>query len=169
MYNYRITKYNPRFRNIDGFFINDEWTSVSDVGKSYNGAILEFSEYLKLENAYISAIHILMKLNNVNFLRLTEIEKSKIAVDYPDISIINSREYIQKIRNNQNFSYSNIDLLVRLILREMVWGKLICDDMYVHFGYDYYMYIGSRDNLRTEAKIISGLGLFVEEVPSLSI
>jgi hypothetical protein len=39
---------------------------------------------------------------------------------------------------------SELEDVIRLILREVLWCKLIkADRFYVHFGWDYYMYIGS--------------------------
>ncbi len=38
MFQYRITKYDPAFR-IDGKYTKDEWTSIHDIGKIYNGCI----------------------------------------------------------------------------------------------------------------------------------
>ena len=33
---YRITKYNPEFRDEEGRYILDEWTSVTDIGKEFH-------------------------------------------------------------------------------------------------------------------------------------
>ena len=165
MHSYRVTKYDPQYRSDNGTYLKDEWISVSDVGNSYDGKTLDFSEYLRYENAYISAVHIAMKANDVFYMKINELEKAT-PDDHPDISINHSRKYIDAIKNRSNVSYSNIDFLTRLILREMLWCKLVCDNMFVHFGYDYYMYIGSRKNLDIESKLISDLGLFVEEMPS---
>ena len=38
--------------------------------------------------------------------------------------------------------------------------------MYVHFGYDYYMYIGSEKPLEKEIDSINRSGLFVENMVS---
>jgi hypothetical protein len=40
---------------------------------------------------------------------------------------------------------SDLDWVVRLALREALWCRLKGErGFYVHFGYDYYMYIGSE-------------------------
>ena len=52
MTEYRITKYNPANR-INGAYMSDEWTSISDIGKVFNGIILSQDTYLKTEKAYI--------------------------------------------------------------------------------------------------------------------
>ena len=33
--NFSITKYNPIYRNEFGHYQHDEWTSISDIGKSF--------------------------------------------------------------------------------------------------------------------------------------
>lgn len=55
MYGWRIIKYNPAFRDERGAYLKDEWTSVSDVGKSFDGEVLTFEEYYKIENAYVAS------------------------------------------------------------------------------------------------------------------
>jgi hypothetical protein len=164
---YRITKYNPIYRNHAGWHVRDDWTSISDIGKQYNGVIFTFSDYIRYENAYISAIRLAMRSNTVSRLQLCGIEKG-YPKDYIDILEHDTIEYIDKIRNGNFVDYSNIDFCVRMILREMLWVKLIDKDMVVKFGYDYYMYIGSRKPFDKELAIIVDLGLFVDkEVPPL--
>jgi hypothetical protein len=58
--------------------------------------------------------------------------------------------------------------LVKLILREKVWGRLVANNQFeIHFGYDYYMYfVGESltDDIIEELRLINGL--YVEEVRS---
>ena len=67
MFVYRITKYNPIYRNSQGHYTLDEWTSFSDIGKSkYN---LSLQDYLKVENAYLESIKIIVEFNKtINFI-----------------------------------------------------------------------------------------------------
>ena len=53
-YGWRITKYNPAFRNEKGAYLKNEWISISDVGKSFDGKILTLPEYQKAEDAYVA-------------------------------------------------------------------------------------------------------------------
>jgi len=165
MHNYRVTKYNPCYRDEKGSFLKDEWISVGDIGRLYNGEIFKFSEYLQYENAYISAVRLAMKANNVGSFQIVKVGKND-PIGFPDISILTVAEYIDLIKDKHIINYSNVDFCIRLILREMLWGILESPDMFVHFGYDYYMYIGSRVDLTFESTLLSELGLFVEEMPS---
>jgi len=36
LYEYRIVKYNPKFR-INGIYTKNEWTSISDIGDEFDG------------------------------------------------------------------------------------------------------------------------------------
>ncbi len=61
MIQYRVTKYNPKYRDSNGHYHNDEWTSFSCVGEE-----VALEEYLKVENSYIQSA--------VNFLENTSVE-----------------------------------------------------------------------------------------------
>jgi hypothetical protein len=159
--------YNPINRDENGYYTSNEWTCPSEIGKLYNGKEFKFHEYLLAENAYITTVRIPMKSNGVSLLQTIGIEaEHKILNDFPDISSNTARKYINSIKEGDFVNCSNIDFLIKLILRNMFWCKLKCQDMFVHFGCDYYMYIGSKVNLSFESTLISELGLFVEEMPS---
>ena len=49
---FRITKYDPSRRQGGGQSF-DEWTSISDIGRSYVGTKLTKEEYLRVEDAYV--------------------------------------------------------------------------------------------------------------------
>jgi hypothetical protein len=51
MISWRVTKYKPDFRDERGAYLRDEWTSLSEVGKSFGGVKLTFEEYRKIEDA----------------------------------------------------------------------------------------------------------------------
>ena len=57
---YRITKYDPAFRD-NGIYTRDEWTSISDVGKTYNGVPFSMDEYVKVESNYIACVKSIMR------------------------------------------------------------------------------------------------------------
>ena len=55
VFEYRVTKYNPAFRESSGAYTQDEWTSVSDIGGFFDGIILTTEDYHRVENAYVAA------------------------------------------------------------------------------------------------------------------
>jgi hypothetical protein len=166
MYCYRITKYNPAFRNDKGWYVNDDWTAISDVGEVYNGNVFTFEHYLTAESAYVAAVRIAMAANHVSVLRFHGGRLSYFIYDYPDISKRDTKRHLRKLLDQRCADCSSVDFVVRCLLRESFGTQLVSRNMFVHFGYDYYMFIGSRKPLVEEAKIIEGMGLFVEDFPS---
>ena len=56
MYKYRITKYNPQYRDDKDIFMKNEWTSYTDIGKIYNEHIFLKEEYLSIVNQKIKEL-----------------------------------------------------------------------------------------------------------------
>ncbi|HEV2601884.1 MAG TPA: hypothetical protein VGT41_06360 [Candidatus Babeliales bacterium] len=165
MFNWRITKYNPKYRNTNGVYLKNEWTSYSDIEKQFSNEVLTFDDYIKIENRYIEATRLLMKCANITSLHLDSLEISD--VDKEDVHLSASMvEVFDRLQEGLVVDLSMLDDVVRLILREVIWGKLQTKNFYVHFGYDYYMYVGSIDRSIEAIKKIEDLGLFVEPYSS---
>ena len=146
---YRITKYNPTNR-INDVYMADEWTSFSDIGKVFGGTILSQSAYLKTEQAYIDCC-------------INLIEKAKIAKLY----IKQAEYYTENVRFPSTiFNTQEIRQVITACLREQCWLKLVAKDFFIHFGYDYYMYIGSALSGQIVAEITAKHGLFCEKCHS---
>ena len=64
----------------------------------------------------------------------------------------------------QNVTAENIDKIIRDCLRNVCWCKLESDDVYVHFGYDYYVYISTHTDTDTLIGICDKYNLFVEKI-----
>src|SRR5476651_1262643 len=76
MFGWRITKYNPQYRDDSGAYLKNEWTCYSEIGKTFEGKIFTFEEYLKIENAYIQAVLLFMECLNLDSLRISCLEKN---------------------------------------------------------------------------------------------
>ena len=149
MTEYRITKYNP-INRINGVYMADEWTSFSDIGKVFGDTILSQDDYLKTEQAYIDCC-------------IELIEKAKISKLY----IKQAEYYTENVRFSSSISNTQeIHQVITACLREQCWLKLTSKDFFIHFGYDYYMYIGS--SLPTESVIEAAThhGLYCEQYSS---
>jgi hypothetical protein len=49
----------------------------------------------------------------------------------------------KKIQEGDLIVESEIENILKLILREKLWCKLVSEGkLFIHFGYDFYMYIG---------------------------
>ena len=55
MNEYRVTKYNPAFRDERGAYTGDEWTMFAQIGQTFPGVQLTSAEYERVEDAYVEA------------------------------------------------------------------------------------------------------------------
>jgi len=165
-YSCRITKYNPDYRNKQGYYLENEWTCYSEVGTKCDGKLLTIDEYLDIENKYINSIILFMKCNNIESLKITgNLEKRWNPAKDPNstekmISLFNN------IKNGDTLNIEQVKDFGRLALRNYIWCKLESDMMFVHFYFDYYMYIGSKNECRNTIDKIEKSGLFVENFKS---
>jgi len=143
---YRVTKYNPDLESYD------EWTDISDVGNSYSGIEFTLQEYKRVESTYVDAIFSLMKAEKVESLILSNFWD---GFDYSDKELT--------LAEGKEFQNDSLKRVIQLILREEIGGQLTSKKgMFVHFGYDYYMYIGISNNYPEVISSIRSSGLYVE-------
>lgn len=147
-YQYRITKYDPKNRNSQGHYQVDEWTSISDVGKEFCGHKVTREEYNQVESAYLFAIESLLLEANISSLRISALEQPYEQFEFKLGAELGLNEILQ---------------IARLSLREELWCRLsIPRRAYVHFGYDYYMYMGVPRFCSKAIEAIQQKAVFVE-------
>ena len=152
-YQYRITKYNPRYRGPDGEYRRPDWTSYSDIGKSFGGRRLTRDVYGRIENLYVDAVVSLLRDLRVERLRITRLE----------CHVARLKSWNQK----RWISLTEARRFARLALRERLWGVLSAPNRaFVHFGFDYYLYVGLHKKLPGSLQRVRASGLFVEEMKS---
>jgi hypothetical protein len=149
---YRITKYNPAFRNSAGAYTRDEWTMFKDVGRSFGGAVLTREEYERVENAYVSAALAFMG----------EAGLASLAVD----SLENHRGHERTFEEGIVLPLEQVGDVIRRVLREEFWCRLEGQGGFIHLGWDYYMYIGVPHSCPRARMRTIELGLYVEEFSS---
>ncbi len=165
---YRLSKYNPHKRNEKGILLEDEWTSVSDIGLTFNGLELTVEDYINVENAYIDFIeYILNKINEsyiiVEFEDRRSHDEQKIDAGVDLLLLPINID----INNNEKLDKDTLLNVCRLALREEIWCKVESENNYfIHFGYDYYVYISVPDNFVIDIKNHEKEGLFLEEYTS---
>ena len=146
MTEYRITKYNPINRDNDGIYTVEEWTCFSDIGSVFNGTKLTEEIYLKTEEAYINCCLELIDKGQISILSLENVESYREDIDIPT-----------KVSNVEE-----IRQVIRACLREQCWFKLVGKDFFIHFGWDYYMYVGSTLPSKMVEQVAEKLGLYCE-------
>lgn len=167
MNEYRITKYDPNDRNEHGYYSSDydHWMGYGDIGEIFQGNTLTLSEYLKVEQRYIDAVISLMRCGEINHLTVVGLEKENDNI--LDMNTTAQMENVyRKIMDASIVNILDIDALCKLILRRDIWAKLESETMFVHFGYDYYMYIGVDFECEDVLSQVEKTGLFVEEFES---
>ena len=143
MNSWRITKYNPKYRNELGHYKKHEWTSVSGIGEVFNGEVLCADEYLRVENLYIDAVLEILECNGIDKLTVNSLEKHR-SMKWEIKPNKNLKRIRWRIKSNDNIQKDDLSDVIKLILREQFWCHLEHENkMFVHFGYDYYMYVGS--------------------------
>lgn len=167
MFSYRITKYNPKNRNNLGWYTVNEWTSISDIGQFHNEKRVSKKEYFEIENAYVESIIIIMNFLHLKSLTLSKLEKRSTRPRFKRYSSKSMQELYKKVTIGIELNKTQVADIARLVLRELIWCQLESKDMFVHFGYDYYMYIGSSKELPHSIRTkIAKTGLFIEDFES---
>lgn len=143
---YRVTKYIPALSSEVDRSRADEWTSVTDIGQAFGNEILTLDAYLKVENLYISAIEQVMHIAGADRLRIEALECGGDVEHLPEELKVESAEDLEQIQESKQITEVLITKCTKLILREVIWCKLIgSGGFFIHFGYDYYMYFGGVD------------------------
>lgn len=165
MFGYRITKYNPQNRNKLGHYQKEDWIGIGDIGKAFGKKKLTLQRYLEVEEAYAQAIIQLMDYLKLESLTLKNFTKLKLT--HPELLNQKMLDAYNNSFNDEQIDKAKVSLLTKLLLREEIAGTFESKDMFVHFGYDYYMYVGSSKELPQDLRNkIENLGLFVEDFES---
>ena len=155
MFQYRVTKYDPRFRDALGDFTRDDWIGVGDIGSAFNGRVLTPCEYLRFENAYVSSAIAFLADAGVDSLLIAGLENH---------GGFNSSALT--LANGHACNLLACSDIVRLNLRSEVWCRLESESAFLHFGYDYYMYVGIASKCPSAIQHATDSGLFVEPFDS---
>lgn len=143
MFQYRISKYDPRHRDKNGAYLVEEWTSFSDVGKN-----VSMDEYLLIENNYLTFFNEVCKKINVKELEVHDIEicghsfegKNKLA---------------------------NIDeciIILKKVLREKFWCRFVLPEkISIQTGFDYYFLLCCDLDFLVVSSIASNQNLYCEK------
>ncbi len=165
MIKYRITKYDPAKREEDGYYQLDDWISVSDIDKH----IVTKEEYLFVENNYVAIIINIMEHLKIEGLKVNGLEKgfnlqrNIFILSKYNIFLDKNQQYIFKtIKNNNYYHIKEIKSVVKLILRECMWCRLVSPSVKFTFGYDYYMYFHSVTDFNFSLIQIPN-GIYIEQ------
>lgn len=149
MIGYKITKYNPQNR-IEGKYTVHEWTSISDIGKLFDDGVLTYDQYIQVERRYIDCCIELLQKAGVSELYVGTPEYYNEGLCFP--SILSTESEIRRA--------------IMCCIQEKCWAKLRNKDFFIHFGYDYNMYIGTNLPVTFVQEITQKYNLFCEQKDS---
>ena len=144
---WRITRYDPASRDERGAYQRETWTSICDVGATFDGVVLTSDVYLHTEDAYVNAFATFAEESEIEYLEVREFEHGENLLEGDVLTISDARE------------------VVRRMLREEVHCVLDATPktFSVHVGFDLYMYVGSESACGHAVRVAEELGLFVDE------
>ncbi|MDQ0270600.1 hypothetical protein [Cytobacillus purgationiresistens] len=160
---WRVTKYNPDNRDENGSYTRDEWTCPSEIGKTINRKVFMLPEYLQIEQAYIETIMQFLQECNVQSVRMFGVEEREI-----EASILYEESFSDvRWKEDSIVDQSDIPILCRMILRNFAYCRLeAMKQIYIHFGWDYYMYIGTAQLTPKSIEYARQNGLYAESYES---
>ena len=148
VFEFRVTKYNPAHRDRRGAYTRDEWTSVRDIGREFEGTVLTEANYRRTEDAYTFAAVAFMREAGVPSLAVAGLENhAAVSLPFADGSVL---------------GLSEVGAVIGQVLREEFWCRLEGTDAFIHVGWDYYMSVGVTFACPSTVTFARQLGLFVE-------
>jgi hypothetical protein len=149
---YRLTKYDPAFRDAGGAYLRDEWTSIGDIGRSFGGRLLTADDYARVEDAYVAAA--LSFWREVGSPRLTAraVERASGRLVLVEAGAVEQEAHLAE--------------LTRALLREEIWCRLESETYFLHVGFDFYAYVGVSAPCTASCALAAASGLFVEPFTS---
>ena len=164
-FHWRVTRYDPALRDGQGLYPLGDWSCLSDVGQVFNGRQLTYEDYAVSETAYTNAAVAFLTDAGVDALRLVYLDRCVEAVDATQGRDI--RIAPDSLHAGSTVGKADLPDVVRLNLREIIWCKLAAKDrFYLHFGWDFYAYVGSISPSAEAIRQAEASGLYVEPMKS---
>jgi hypothetical protein len=164
---WRVTKYNPDFRDENGYYtLNEEWTCPSEIGKIINGNEFTLDEYLLVEASYINSVIKFIEESNIDSLRILQLDSYISEEDKTSPLFEKEFEHLV-LKEDSVVNINEVRLICKLVLRNFLGCQLYRKDhFFVHFSWDYYMFIGSNMNCPSAIEFAKNNGLFAEQCTS---
>jgi hypothetical protein len=153
LFHYRLTKYDPAFRDESGAYTGDDWTMASQIGETFGGARLTLPAYLEVEARHLVVLASFMEESETLSVCAQGVENAHGSFRVSEGAELSPFEAIEAVRQ---------------MLRDEGWCRLVDDDrFYLHVGWDYYLYVGTDTPCARSVALAGESGLFVDrEFPS---
>lgn len=169
-YYWQISKYKNDELPLSGVGSSPTWSSVSDIGNTYNGKKFLKSDYLIVEELFIKAIQAFMNCTNSNKLIVNQLEKP-LKLEGIEASLLKAGfsleeskemlEFFKEVEKGMTIGLSEVKLITQLALREYVWTQLQSESLFVRFDYDYFVDIGSTIRCEDAVKQVREMNLSI--------
>lgn len=146
----RISKYDPKYR-VNGIYTKEEWTDYSDIGNIFDGHMFTFEDYLRIERNYLDAIYLI-----INSCQMADFVIDSLEL-YDETS---------QWEKNMKVCKNEVSRIITDCLRNKCWCRLKSNEYYIHFGYDFYVYLSVPLKINVIKRVCKMYGLFVENIVS---
>jgi hypothetical protein len=154
MWQFRLTKYDPAHRDARGAYTRDDWTSIGDIGRAFEGVTLTDKAYHTVEDQYVETLLAFVHDAGLEQLTVTALEADDDAVGFP-------------LAAGDRLHGEPLAAVMRAALRQTIWCKLSGPGgFYIHFGYDLYAYVGTPHPSPRAQERAAQSGLFLEPMAS---
>jgi len=163
MYWWLVTKYDPQYRDASRRYLRDEWIGPAQIGEAFVDGVLTQEEYVRVEGLYAAAVVRLWTASGEPALQIQGLELASgfgLPPQTDDLDDVGFGDWLPV--NGERAPAARLEALVRWCLRDLGWCRLVSDEFCVHFGYDFYMQIGTAKAVDDARQEVTSSGLFVE-------
>lgn len=161
---WRITKFDPHFRDRRGHYVREEWTDVSQIGQSIGGRVFTVDEYLNVESKYVNAVTAFLTETGVASVQVCSLQVDLDFCNWLRPNGLDDLAYlVHSIFEGRDLCVDDVGLVLRGILRGIIWCTLEAPrKAYVCYVGDMYLNIGSTETCEKSITFAKSLGLEVQ-------
>lgn len=166
---HEIVKYKPE-NYRDMVYCVDEWTSVSDIGHSFEGTVLTLEEYISMENNYLNAVKDILIASGCKYMTIYYAEihprsiKKFLRKSILHEPVSETIDFITSFEEEQRITIDTAIALFRYCLRDYIYIEFTNNAKGVAFdsGYDYYMHVKTPLDEATLRTIVTKHNLYLD-------
>lgn len=158
---YLITKHDPNFVDEFGTYTKDEWNSIDDIGKIYDGIVFTPEMYVETENRYADVLRFLMNEKGVSRFIVMGLEKCNCNNSNFVFYTALQSELKKNICEGMSLTKDMAIEVLRLCLRGDIFCHVYSPDNHFVFETegDFYFSVTCEELKKNEISTIKQLGL----------